>query len=126
MPVQDFDPRTDGYGSKYLKGADFEDGPEYLTITDVNLVYFQDDSRKLSLTFNDGREATVNKRNFTRLTEKFGGDVNAWIGKTVLCMAGDAYQGRPSLVMVPQVPKAKPAPAKVAPSIEDAADVTFA
>jgi hypothetical protein len=110
MPVQDFDPRTDGYASKYLKGADFEDGPEYLTITDVNLVYFQDDSRKLSLTFNDGREATVNKRNFTRLTEKFGGDVNGWIGKTVLCMAGDAYQGRPSLVMVPQVPKAKPAP----------------
>lgn len=129
MPVQNFDPTSDGYGSKFVKGADFTD-PAYLTITDVNLIDFQDGTRKLALTFNDGREATVNKRNYTRLTEKLGADVNAWIGKTVLCMAGDAYQGRPSLVMVPQVQKAK-APAKAAPpradaSIEDAADVLFA
>lgn len=123
MPVQDFDPTSDGYGSKYVKGVDFADNPEYLTITDVNLVYFQDNSRKLALTFNDGREATVNKRNFTRLTEKFGSDVNGWIGKTVLCMAGDAYQGRPSLVMVPQVPRAA---VKRAPTAENAEDVVFA
>ncbi|HAJ36326.1 MAG TPA: hypothetical protein DCL15_11600 [Chloroflexi bacterium] len=129
MPVKDFDPTTDGYGSKYVKGADFEE-PEYLTITDVNLTDFQDGTRKLVLTFNDGREATVNKRNYTRLTEKFGADPNAWIGKTVLCMAGDAYQGRPSLVMVPQVPKTaakRTAPAMTAPATEDdAEDVVFA
>ena len=101
MPVQDFDPKNDGYGGKYIRGADFDDGPEYLTITDVNLVVFQDDSRKLVLTFNDGREATVNKRNFTRLTDKWGGDPNTWMQKTP-----------------------KPAPAQA--TEEDAEDVVFA
>jgi hypothetical protein len=124
MPVQDFDPITDGYGSKYVKGADFEE-PEYLTITDVNLVDFQDGTRKLALTFHDDRQATLNKRNYTRLTEKWGADPNGWIGKTVLCMAGDAYQGRPSLVMVPQVPKAAPKRAP-APAADDDEEVVFA
>lgn len=127
MPVQDFDPTTDGYGSKYIKGADFEE-PEYLTINDVNLVDFQDGTRKLALTFHDDRQAALNKRNYTRLTEKWGADPNGWIGKTVLCMAGEAYQGRPSLVMVPQVPKpaaAKRAPAP-RPAADDAEEVVFA
>jgi hypothetical protein len=117
MPVQDFDPKNDGYGGKYVRGADFEDGPEYLTITDVNLAYFADETRKLALTFNDGREATVNKRNFSRLVDKWGGDPNAWIGKTVLCLAGDKFNGNTSLVMHPQPTQKtpKPAPTKTAP-----------
>lgn len=121
MPVTDFDPTVDGYGSKYVKGADFEE-PEYLTINDVNLVDFQDGTRKLALTFHDGRQATLNKRNYNRLTEKWGADPNGWIGKTVLCMAGDAYQGRPSLVMVPQVPKRAPAPR---PAADEGEEVVF-
>lgn len=101
MPVQGFDPREDGYGGKYVRGSDFED-PAYLTVGDVNRVEFNDGTRKLALLFNDGREATVNKRNYARLVEKWGDDPNKWIGKTVMCMAGDAYQGKPALVMLPQ------------------------
>lgn len=125
MPVQDYDPREDGYGSKYLKGSDFADGPVFLTILDVNRVEFNDGSRKLALSFNDGSEATLNKRNYGRLTEKWGEDPNAWIHKTVMLMAGDAYQGKPALVMLPQADQTKlkaprrPAPAPAAPAQSD-------
>lgn len=111
MPVQDFDPREDGYGGKYVRGADFEDSPEFMTIQDVNLATFNDGSKKLALTFNDGREATVNKRNFTRLVEKWGENPNAWIGRTVMCMAGDKYNGNASLVLLPQVEQSSKAKA---------------
>lgn len=101
MPVQDFDPREDGYGSKYLRGSDFEE-PAFLTILDVTRVEFRDGTKKLALSFNDGREATVNKSNYGKLAAKWGENPNGWIHKTVMAMAGPAYQGKPSLVLLPQ------------------------
>ena len=106
MPVSDFDPREDGYGGKYVKGSDFTE-PEFLTIGDVNRVEFKDGSKKLALLFNDGREATVGKRNFDRLVEKWGDNPNGWIGHTVMAMAGDAYQGKPALLLLPQADQTK-------------------
>ena len=96
MPVSVFDPREDGYGGKYVRGSDFAE-PAFLTIGDVNRVEFKDGSKKLALLFNDGREATLGRRNFDRLVEKWGDNPNGWIGHTVMAMAGDAYQGKPAL-----------------------------
>lgn len=106
MPVQDFDPREDGYGSKFLKGSDFEE-PAFLTILDVNRAEFRDGTKKLALTFNDGTEATVNKSNFAKLSAKWGENPNGWINRTVMAMAGPAYQGKPSLVLLPQPEQTK-------------------
>ena len=129
MPVQDYDPTTDGYGSKYVRGADFTEGPEVLLILDVNRVSFDRDGkneRKYELTFSDDRRATVNKRNYARFVEKWGDDPNKWIGRTVMCMAGDKFNGNISLIMLPQPEqtKLKP-PRRPAPAAPATADNPF-
>ena len=109
MPVKGFNER-DFFGGEYRKGSDFVDGDERFKITDVQAGEFQG-SPTLELVFHDGRKASVRARNYKRLKEKWGADPNAWVGQTVICDAGDDFNGKPSLVIKPFVAKPKPSPA---------------
>jgi hypothetical protein len=92
-------------GSKFFKGKDFVDNPEYFTITDVHIAEFKDGRRKPVLSFEDTEKTTpLGPMNVDRLKDKFGDKTSGWVGRTVMLMAGPEFNGNPSLVVLPQKP----------------------
>jgi hypothetical protein len=112
MPVKEFNER-EFFGGTYVRGSDFVGGAERFKIIDVQEGEYQGNPT-LELIFHDGRKASVRARNYKRLKEKFGGDPNDWIGKVVICDAGDDYNGKPALLIKPFILKqAAPLPSEV-------------
>lgn len=107
MPVTNFN-EQELYGGNYRRGSDFTDGAERFKIADVELGEYQGNPT-LELVLHDGTRASVRARNYKRLSEKWGKDPNAWIGKQVILDAGDDFNGKPALLIKPFTPKPKPA-----------------
>lgn len=109
-------------GGSTFKGSDFEDGAEEFVIIDVVELEFSDGKRKPALELAGAdKKAPVGPRNLRTLMKAFGERTSLWIGQRVLLTAGDEYQGRPALLILPQKSKAKPA----VRTEEEAAEVDF-
>ena len=110
-------------GGNLYKGRDFEDGPEYHTISDVTVAEFRDGRRKPVLTFIDAdKQAPLGPLNVKKLKSDFGERTSQWIGRTVMLMAGPDFNGNPSLIVLPQKPqKAAKGAAGAAPKDDGAA-----
>lgn len=96
-------------GGTTFKGADFAEGAEAFVIEDVIELEFQDGTKKPALTLAGAdKKAALGPRNLRTLMKAFGERTSLWIGQEVLLTAGDEFQGRPSLLILPQKRKAKP------------------
>lgn len=110
-------------GGSTFKGSDFSEGAEAFVIEDVTELEFQDGTKKPALTLVGAeKKAPLGPRNLRKLMGAFGDRTSQWIGQEVLLTAGDEYQGRPSLLILPQKRKAKPS---VKVTEDAAAEVDF-
>ena len=91
---------ADLYNSKHLKPADLGGRPETVTINEVTVEAFQNDSdnvRKAVLHFAGDtiKPLVVNKTNYLILVHEFGPNTDAWIGKqTVVSPSMTPFKGK--------------------------------
>lgn len=91
--------------SRFIKGRDVPEGL-FLTISDVTEETFRDGTSKPCLSFaDDDRQVALGAQNLKKLIAAFGPRTSQWVGRTVLLTAGPEYQGNPSLLLMPQMPK---------------------
>jgi hypothetical protein len=72
------------FPSKSLKADDFKDNPQVLTMADVEIVTFDDGTKKPALSFQEHeKRLLLNRTNSNIIAESYGDDTDAWRGKRI-------------------------------------------
>lgn len=114
---------SDQFPSKYLKASDLPDEGFVKAIIDgVQLDEIGDKKeRKPVLCFSSGvkKGLVLNKTNSTIIADAYGDDSDAWEGRPILLYATETnFQGKPCPCIRVRIPKAKPAPEQLPPTLE--------
>lgn len=116
---------SETFPSKTLSAADLDEQDYTVTITDVDVVQF-DDGTKYEITLKEDKKHFIcNKTNANTIARMYGDDTDDWLGKQItLYPAWVDVRGeqKEAIRVRPKPPKAKPA-RKVQPVSQQEADM---